>query len=105
MSDELKDVKSSLADLKKRKPRAGMSIKSIDLDKVHKRLLNVLARETNHLLAASHKEKLDKEGSQALTGYLKLIRELKSLEEDEAKHLSDEELAKIAAIKEEPDEE
>lgn len=82
---------------KPRKHRAGMSIKHIDLEKIHKRLLNVLSRETAHLLELSYKGKLEKDDSASLTNYLKLLKDLKKPKEEAAEvNLTDEQLEKIA---------
>ena len=84
---------------KKNKPRGGQSIRKVDIEKVHKSLLNVLARDTAALLEASHLRKLNKEEATALTQYLKLIREIKKADDDELDTLSDEELEKLAEKK------
>jgi len=81
---------------KPRKVRAGMSIKNVDLVKLNKRLLNVLSRDVVHLLEASYKGKLDRDDQQALTNYLKLMKDLQKQEEDALENMSDEELAKLA---------
>lgn len=82
-----------------RKHRAGLSLKNVNLDKVHKQLLNVLQREAQHLLVASHAGKLDRDESVSLIDCLNTVLKLKKLEETEAESLSDEELTVIAASK------
>ncbi len=61
--------------------------------------MNVLARETASLLMLSHKQKLTKDESVALTNYLKLIKDLKKEEDAGMENLSDEELEKLAGTK------
>lgn len=87
---------SSSISPKKRKSRAGQSIKTVDLAKVHKKLLNVLAREANGLLEESHKGQLSKESCNALQGYLKLLKDLKKFADDEEANLTDAELEAMA---------
>ena len=68
---------------KRRRSRAGLRIKKPNLDQVHRKLLAILVRDTNHLLEASLKAKLNRDESNSLTSYLKsAISELKALKRD-----------------------
>jgi hypothetical protein len=80
----------------KRKSRAGLSVKRVSLDKVHKKLMVVLERDTNHLLRKSLVEKLSRDESGALNNYLKLIKELRGIEKEKESELSEADLAEIA---------
>jgi hypothetical protein len=81
---------------KKKSSRAELSLKRVNLERLHRQLLNVLSRETTALLHLSYYEKLDKDAAAALCNYLKLMKELSKMEEDKLSGLSDEELEKIA---------
>jgi hypothetical protein len=81
---------------RKRKSRAGKSLKNINLDQIQKKLLNVLERETNQLLVLSVDGKLDKDQSDDLNKYLKLLKELRKQEAEELSEMSEEELEKLA---------
>ncbi len=78
---------------KTRKSRMGRSVREVDLDKVHKRLLVVLARDVTHLMDRSYQGKLNDDDAKALTNYLKLMKVLKQQELEDLEGLSDEELA------------
>lgn len=82
-----------------RKIRVSRRARAVDLAKLRKRLLTVLAREVDFLMDQSAKHKLDKDDSIALTGYLKLLKELNKLDEDEGAKMTDEQLEKLAGLK------
>jgi hypothetical protein len=71
---------------RKRKSRAGKSLKNINLDQIQKKLLNVLERETNQLLVLSVDGKLDKDQSDDLN---KEAEELSEMSEEELEKLAD----------------
>ena len=81
---------------KKRSVKVGLSVREISLDLLHKKFLNVLFREANHLLVQSKAGKLDKDAASALANYLRLMRTLKSMDDAETEGFSDEQLAEIA---------
>lgn len=78
---------------KKRKPLGPKRIKkNIDLEKMQKQNLTVLIREIGHLMQFSYKRKLDKQESEHLIEYIKLINDLKVLSQlDPSKESKDEE--------------
>jgi hypothetical protein len=70
----------------------------VDVDKLYARLFTVLLRETEGLMKRSHKKQLlSDDDSTRLVAYLKLIKELRKIDEDSGAKLSDEELADLAA--------
>lgn len=77
---------------KQRKPRAGLSLKTVSIERVNKQLLNVLSREVSNLLISSNKGKLNKDDATALCNYLKLMKTLSEEEEKTLSSLSTEEL-------------
>lgn len=83
---------------RRRKSRSGLSLKQVNLDHVQKKLLNVLLRDTNALLLESTRGKLNKDDAQSLNNYLKLIKDLKKVEDEDLNGLSDEELEKLANV-------
>jgi hypothetical protein len=94
-SDQLiQDIQEKRA--RSRKPRKGQSTKAIDLDILHKRLLNVLNRDVANLLQASSLGPLNRDETNALTGYLKLLGQLKKMDKEDSDTLSDEQLSEIA---------
>jgi hypothetical protein len=84
---------------KKRKSRAGLSLKKVNLDHLHKQLLNILSRETLNLLTLSSQGKLEKDDAASLCNYIKLMQYLAKKEEEDLENLSDEELEKLAKVK------
>lgn len=80
---------------KKRLPR----LKKVNVDEVHKKLLNILQREAHHLFTMSVVTKLDKDESQSLVNYLKLLNQLKKDDTIDLDKLTDEELEKIVSKK------
>ncbi len=81
---------------KSRKSRAGLSLKEVNLDKTHKKLLNILDRDVSKLLNLSRTKSLTGTQSFSLVNYLKLIKTLKDIELEQLSELSDEELEKKA---------
>jgi len=94
------EVKLNTQAPNKRKSRAGLSSKRVNLDQVHKKLLTSLNREANNLLRNSHKDKLNRDDAQSLIGYLKLIKDLRHIEKEKESELSDKELEEISKQKE-----
>lgn len=82
--------------VKVNKIRVSRRLSKVDLDKLSHKLLNVLTRETNNLLDASSQGKLDRDDAASLRDYLKLMKDLRAMDEDKMKNLSDEELEKLA---------
>jgi len=75
--------------------RKGLYIAVVSLNKVEKRLLNILSRDVIHLMRAVNEGQLDKNQSDALRGYLKLVRDLKDRDEVIAKDLGEDDLKKM----------
>lgn len=65
------------------------------VDDLRVRCLEILRREVTNLMIESSKGKLSTGSSNSLTSYVKLLEELKDLEEEELKKLSDEHLKKL----------
>ena len=70
--------------------------RKVDVDKLFRKLLTVLGRETDNLMISSFNGKLEKKEAESLISYLKLAKELKQLEEKALENLSDEELEKLS---------
>jgi len=66
------------------------------VDDLRVRCLEILRREVTNLMIESSKGKLSTGSSNSLTAYVKLLEELKDLEEEELKKLSEEHLKKLA---------
>jgi hypothetical protein len=71
------------------------AIIDISLDDLLGKSLLILYREIRNLLIESSGGKLDKDSSQNLRDYIKLLNELKTKEKDVLNTLSDEELEKL----------
>lgn len=69
---------------------------STTVDDLRVRCLEILRREVTNLMIESSKGKLNPHSSSSLTSYVKLLEELKDLEEEELKKLSEEHLKKLA---------
>ena len=80
-----------------KKCRAPRSLKKVNLDLLNKKFMTSLEREANNLLDLTYNGKLEKEDAISLNNYLKLVRDLKKLEDEALLDLTDEELEKIAA--------
>lgn len=65
------------------------------IDELRTRCLEILRREVTNLMVESSKGKLNPGSSRSLTDYVKLLSELKDIEEEELKKLSDEHLKKL----------
>lgn len=83
VEDSYMDENKPLKSPKQRKSRAGKSIKKAKMDKISAGLKAVLAREMEHLLVLSHAGKLGKDDSISLANYLRLIKDLKKIEDDQ----------------------
>lgn len=64
--------------------KTGKRSRRVDLDKLNKRLLTILWREVEALMATSYSRKLDQAESSALINYLKLQKELRASPEADA---------------------
>ncbi len=80
-----------------RKSKRGTSLKEVNLKRAHKKLLNILDRDINHLLLISREGELKKDQSQALVNYLKLLREFQKEDKLNLENMTDEELERIAS--------
>lgn len=69
------------------------------IDELRVKCLEIMRREVTNLMIESSKGKLSTGSSNSLTSYVKLLEELKDLEEEELKRLSDEHLKKLAGGK------
>jgi hypothetical protein len=76
--------------------RPGLYIAVVNLDKAEKRATYIMNKDLEHLLRAVKQGKLDKNGSDALRGYLKLIKDIKVREKQLEEAVSDEDLNKVA---------
>lgn len=81
---------------KKRKSRAGMTLRRTNLEKMQKQLLNVLRRDVEKLLESSFKSTLRAEETDKLLLYLKQVKTLRKDELEDLEGLSDEALAELA---------
>ena len=79
------------------KPRykPGLRLKKIELERVYKRLLNILHRDVEHLLVLSVEKALTQPQSAALVNYLKIMGDLKEYNRKNTENISTEELEKI----------
>lgn len=82
---------------KPRKSRKGSSLKRVNIERLAKKLMNVLDREVNSLLKLSATTGLEKDDANNLVNYLKLVKNLQKESYLEEENLTDEELEKIAA--------
>lgn len=77
---------------KKTRTREQRRLVPINLDKIRQRFLIALKREANHILDESFENKLSEESAKTLVNYLKLLNDLKQIEEEDLEKLTDEEL-------------
>ncbi len=97
MTDQKTQTPSQVA--KKARYRAGVRIAKIRLDYEMQRLQNILHREIEKLLVLSRSVALlDKDSTEALIKYVRLVKDLKKLEREEEEDMSEEDLAKIAGV-------
>ncbi len=75
-----------------KKPRAPQGIRRISIEKLHKRLLNVMSRDVTFLMEQSFVGPLTDKQASTVINYLKLSKELKRAEDIELNELTDEEL-------------
>lgn len=66
------------------------------VDELRVKCVEILRREVTNLMMESAKGKLSTHSSSSLTSYIKLLQELKDIEDAELKVLSDEHLRKLA---------
>jgi hypothetical protein len=71
-------------------------LKKINLNDIQKKLMNILARDTNHLLKLSEPDKLTKDDSLSLVNYLRLLKQLQKDTADDLDNMTDAELEKLA---------
>lgn len=90
--DETKNI-----GLKPHRSHRGLSSKNVNLLKVRKKLMNVLSRDTDHLMKASFEGKLKESEASDLRGYLKLIRELIKQDVEDSGQITDADLRQKAA--------
>ncbi len=64
----------------------------VDTEVLKFKLLEVLRRETSHLLTESSEGRLDRDRSVALVNYIKLMNQLEEKEAEKLSELTDEEL-------------
>lgn len=63
---------------------------------MEKRLLNVMSKDIVHLMKSVANGGLNKVESEACRAYLKLVKDLRARQDEEAKEYADEELDKLA---------
>lgn len=77
---------------------ARKNLTEVQLDFLYKKLTNVLKRDSDWLLMVSAERKLNRDESQSLSNYLKVIKELKKLEDSDGAEMSEEELRKVVGV-------
>lgn len=82
-------IKEGLTDLEPAK------IETTTIDEMRVKCTEVLRREVTNLMMESAKGKLSTSSSNSLVNYVKLLAELKDVEDEELKRLSDEHLKKL----------
>lgn len=75
-------VQPDADDTKKTRNRLSRRCGDVDLDKLERKFLNVLKRESNRLLDESFEAQLSADSSKTLCNYLKLLKEFKQQELD-----------------------
>lgn len=65
------------------------------IDELRTKCMEILRREVTNLMMESSKGKLHPNSAKSLTDYVKLLGELKDIEEEELKRLSDDHLKKL----------
>ena len=55
--------------------------KVLDIEHIHKQLMTVLVRDTEKLMDKSYRSKLSRDEATALIAYLKMVNEMKALDE------------------------
>jgi hypothetical protein len=86
--------------LKKKKSRNAKSLRKVNLDKLESRLLNIIYRDVNKILVKSYAEQLKESESKTITTYIKTIKEIKKLRQEETDNIPDSELERIIEEKE-----
>jgi hypothetical protein len=71
-------------------------IEATTIDEMRIKCTEILRREVTNLMMESAKGKLSTQSSTSLVNYVKLLQELKDIEDEELKRLSDEHLKKLA---------
>lgn len=84
---------------KPRKSRAGSSLKTVNLQRAEKKLLNILDRQINKLLTISVSNLFSKDESAALVNYVKLLKQIQKDDSLDLDQLTDEQLEKIVFTK------
>ncbi len=91
-----KNPNNPLLALKPRKSRAGTSLKNVNLTRSEKKLLNILDRQINMLLAVSNHDLFNKDQSLALVNYVKLLKQIQKDSTEDIDKLTDEQLEKLS---------
>jgi hypothetical protein len=68
----------------------------IDLERLNRRLMSTLNKDSLHLFRLAQEEKLERDEAQSLVNYIKLTKDLLAQEAVKEKELSDEQLEAIA---------
>ncbi len=75
--------------------RKGLKLKKVNLDKLQKRFENIMDRHSRRLWEMVRYDELNKDQTTAVCNYLKLLKDLKKMEEESLEGMSDEELKKL----------
>lgn len=75
---------------------SSVTVQAVSIDELQMRTLEILRREISNLMVASARGSLSRDDAMSLTGYIKLLKELKDNEKELLANASDEELEKIA---------
>lgn len=93
----IENPKNPLKTKKPRKSRAGSSLKTVNLQRAEKKLLNILDRQINKLLTISVSGLFSKDESLALVNYVKLLKQIQKDDNQDLDKMTDEELEKLAS--------
>ncbi len=77
--------------------KAQRYLRNIKLDLLYRKFGTILTREADALLVESWGGPLEKSRAEALVRYLRLVKEMKKLEVEDAKGMSEEELERLAS--------
>lgn len=95
----MNNPKNPLLTKKARKSRVGTSLKRVNLERSEKKLLNILDRQINLLLAISKTNLFNKDEAGALVNYLKVLKQFTKDSTESIDSLTDEQLEKLASKK------
>lgn len=99
MSDKEKEILENLEkhrEERQQPKKITRYLRVIDINTVHKKLLNVLSRDINFLLESSYHGPLTPTEASSLVDYLKLVKTLKEIDKDNNENLTNEQLEAIA---------